>query len=74
MVETENQVEAHLDSHLNKLPAGDHASRAIVAQMKDDEARHAVNAKDLGAMELPLPVRGLMTLAAKVMTTVAHRI
>jgi ubiquinone biosynthesis monooxygenase Coq7 len=74
VVETENQVEAHLDSHLNRLPAGDHASRAIVAQMKDDEARHAVNAKDLGAMELPLPVRGLMTLAAKVMTTVAHRI
>jgi ubiquinone biosynthesis monooxygenase Coq7 len=74
VVETENQVEAHLDSHLNRLPAGDHASRAIVAQMKDDEARHALNAKDLGAMELPLPVKGLMSLAGKVMTTVAHRI
>lgn len=74
VVETENQVEAHLDSHLSLLPAGDHASRAIVAQMKDDEARHALDAQKLGAIELPLPVRGLMTLAAKVMTTVAHRI
>jgi ubiquinone biosynthesis monooxygenase Coq7 len=74
VVETENQVEAHLDSHLNRLPAGDHASRAIVAQMKDDEARHALDAKELGAIDLPPPVRGLMTAAAKVMTTVAHRI
>jgi ubiquinone biosynthesis monooxygenase Coq7 len=74
VVETENQVEAHLDSHLSLLPAGDHASRAIVAQMKDDEARHALNAKDLGAIELPLPVRGIMALAGKLMTTVAHRI
>lgn len=74
VVETENQVEAHLDSHLNRLPAGDHASRAIVAQMKDDEVRHAVNAKELGAMDLPAPVKGLMAAVAKVMTTVAHRI
>ncbi|BCO29165.1 2-nonaprenyl-3-methyl-6-methoxy-1,4-benzoquinol hydroxylase [Rhodoferax lithotrophicus] len=74
VVETENQVEAHLDSHMSRLPAGDHASRAIVAQMKDDEARHALNAKELGAVDLPAPVRGLMTAAAKVMTTIAHRI
>jgi len=74
VVETENQVEAHLDSHLSRLPAGDHASRAIVAQMKDDETRHALNAKELGAADLPFPVRGLMTAVAKVMTTVAHRI
>ena len=74
VVETENQVEAHLDSHLTRLPSGDHASRAIVAQMKDDEARHALNAKELGAIDLPLPVRGLMTAVAKVMTTVAHRV
>ena len=74
VVETENQVEAHLDSHLSRLPAGDHASRAIVAQMKDEEARHALNAKELGAADLPFPVRGLMTAVAKVMTTVAHRI
>jgi len=74
VVETENQVEAHLESHLSRLPAGDHASRAIVAQMKDDEARHALDAKELGAIDLPSPVKGLMSAVAKVMTTVAHRI
>lgn len=74
VVETENQVEAHLDGHLGRLPAGDHASRAIVAQMKDDEARHALNAKELGAIDLPAPVQALMKAAAKVMTTVAHRL
>jgi ubiquinone biosynthesis monooxygenase Coq7 len=74
VVETENQVEAHLESHLTRLPANDHASRAIVAQMKDDEARHALDAQKAGAAELPQPVRDLMKLAAKVMTTVAHRI
>ena len=74
VVETENQVEAHLQSHLSRLPTQDHASRAIVAQMKDDEARHAVDARRAGAMELPAPARALMKAAAKVMTTVAHRV
>jgi ubiquinone biosynthesis monooxygenase Coq7 len=74
VVETERQVEAHLASHMERLPAGDHASRAIVAQMKDDEARHAREAQHAGAVELPLPVKGLMRMAAKVMTTVAHRV
>jgi ubiquinone biosynthesis monooxygenase Coq7 len=74
VVETERQVEAHLASHMERLPPGDQASRAIVAQMKDDEARHAREAQHAGATELPEPVRGLMRLAARVMTTVAHRI
>ncbi len=74
VVEPERQVEAHLAGHMDRLPAHDHASRAIVAQMKDDEARHARDAQHAGAMELPPPVKGLMRLAAKVMTTVAHRI
>lgn len=74
VVETERQVEAHLASHLDRLPVNDHASRAIVAQMKDDEARHAREAQHAGAAELPAPVKGLMRAAAKVMTTVAHRI
>ncbi len=74
VVETERQVEAHLASHLEKLPEGDHESRAIVAQMKDDEARHALEASQAGAIELPTPVKRLMGLAAKVMTTVAHRV
>lgn len=74
VAETEQQVEAHLDSHLGRLPPGDHASRAIVTQMKLDEARHAAHAWSAGAAELPGPVRGMMRLASRVMTTVAHRI
>lgn len=74
VVETENQVEAHLQSHLTLLPANDHASRAIVAQMKDDEARHALDAQKAGAVALPRVVKNLMRAAAKVMTTVAHRV
>jgi ubiquinone biosynthesis monooxygenase Coq7 len=74
VVETERQVEAHLDSHLDRLPPHDLASRAIVAQMKDDEIRHAREAQHAGAAELPTPVKAVMKLAAKVMTTVAHRV
>ncbi len=74
VVETEKQVEAHLQSHMQLLPVGDHASRAIVAQMKDDEARHARDAQAAGAVPMPAPVRALMRVAAKVMTSVAHRI
>jgi ubiquinone biosynthesis monooxygenase Coq7 len=54
------------------LPVQDHASRAIVAQMAEDEVRHAVDAQKAGAMELPQPVKRLMKAAAKVMTTTAH--
>jgi ubiquinone biosynthesis monooxygenase Coq7 len=74
VVETEHQVGAHLKSHLDALPAGDHASRAIVAQMHDDEMQHARDAQAAGATELPQPVKQLMRAAAKVMTTVAERI
>jgi ubiquinone biosynthesis monooxygenase Coq7 len=74
VVETERQVEAHLDSHLGLLPTNDGASRAIVAQMKTDEAQHAKEAQLAGAAELPAPFKTMMQLAAKVMTTVAHRI
>ena len=74
VVETERQVGAHLQSHLDKLPENDHASRAIVVQMHDDELRHAQDAQDAGAVELPQPVKELMRAAAKVMTTVAQRI
>ena len=74
VVETETQVGAHLKSHLESQPAGDHASRAIVAQMHDDEMRHAHEAQAAGATELPAPVKHLMRATAKVMTTVAERI
>ncbi len=74
VVETERQVEAHLDSHLSRLPPTDQSSRAIVAQMKADEARHAHEALDAGAVSLPKGARALMRGAAKVMTTTAHYI
>ncbi len=74
VVETERQVEAHLQSHMDRLPAADSASRAIVAQMKTDEMAHAQMAMKAGAVELPRPVKSLMQLASKVMTTVAHRV
>jgi ubiquinone biosynthesis monooxygenase Coq7 len=74
VVETERQVEAHLNSHLSELPASDLRSRAIVAQMRDDEVAHAEAAAQLGAAELPLPVKKVMQAMAKVMTTAAYRI
>ncbi|WP_047198232.1 2-polyprenyl-3-methyl-6-methoxy-1,4-benzoquinone monooxygenase [Caldimonas brevitalea] len=74
VVETERQVEQHLESHLERLPAQDQASRAIVEHMKQDEARHATQAEEAGAMRLPWPVRMTMRAAAKVMTTTAHYI
>ena len=72
VVETERQVEHHLESHLERLPAGDLASRAIVDQMRSDEASHAAAAERAGGVALPAPVRGAMRLAAKVMTGTAH--
>ncbi|MDV7392692.1 demethoxyubiquinone hydroxylase family protein, partial [Arthrospira platensis SPKY1] len=68
------QVERHLKGHLDTLPAEDKRSRAIVAQMKLDEAEHADMAVRLGAHELPAPAKGAMQLAAKLMTTVAYRV
>ena len=72
VIETEKQVEQHLASHLQRLPPGDTASRAIVDQMRQDEARHAREAEEAGGVRPPLPVRWLMRAAAKVMTTTAH--
>lgn len=74
MAETERQVEQHLQGHLDRLPESDAPSRAIVAQMKEDEVRHADAATALGGAELPLPVRMAMRLAARVMTRTAHYI
>ena len=74
VVETERQVERHLEGHLERLPATDLASRVIVEQMKEDEALHASQAEAAGAMALPMPARWLMRAAAKVMTSTAHYI
>ena len=74
VVETERQVEAHLEEHLRTLPAADLRSRAILEVMKADEARHADNAEAAGARVLPQPVPALMAAASKLMKTVAYRI
>jgi ubiquinone biosynthesis monooxygenase Coq7 len=74
VMETERQVEQHLQSHLDRLPAADRASRAVVQQMKEDEARHGAAAQRAGAETLPLPVRWAMRAAARVMTGTAHYI
>ena len=72
--ETEDQVGAHLEEHLARLPENDVKSRAIITQMAADEAHHGQKAVDLGAASLPAPVRGLMKLTSKIMTTLSYRI
>jgi ubiquinone biosynthesis monooxygenase Coq7 len=74
LAETERQVEAHLDGHLQQLPEQDARSRAIVEQMKVDEAKHAQTALDHGGAPLPMPVKQVMRFAAEVMRKTARRI
>src|SRR5690606_3458253 len=74
VVETERQVEAHLEEHLQTLPEADQRSRAILRVMKDDEARHADNAEQAGARILPQPIPTVMAAASKLMKAVAYRI
>ena len=68
LAETERQVEGHLAGHLDRLPPQDEKSRAVLEQMKDDEARHARTAIEHGAAELPAPVKLAMKLGSRVMT------
>jgi ubiquinone biosynthesis monooxygenase Coq7 len=72
LAETERQVVAHLDGHLAKLPSEDWRSRAIVAEMRMDEARHATTALEHGGAELPAPARALMRVASAVMTRMSY--
>jgi 3-demethoxyubiquinol 3-hydroxylase len=72
VTETERQVEGHLASHLDRLPASDQRSRAIVELMRSDEGAHAQAARTLGATELPGPIPTLMRLTARVMTGTAY--
>jgi 3-demethoxyubiquinol 3-hydroxylase len=74
LAETERQVGEHLAGHLERLPAHDRRTRVVVDAMRADEARHRDTAVQLGAAELPTPVKQAMRLAAKVMTTVAYRV
>jgi len=72
VAETEKQVGQHLESHLRDLPHGDARTRAIIEQMRVDEARHGQSATNAGANELPPPIRALMKLTSKVMTRTAY--
>ena len=72
--ETEQQVCSHLDRHLQRLPAQDQRSRSIIETMREDELRHAVNAEQAGAAELPRAIKAAMTFVSKVMTFTAYRI
>ena len=74
LAETERQVEGHLDGHLEQLPVQDEKSRAIVAQMKEDEARHASTALAHGAAELPEPVKQAMRISSRLMTVSTYRL
>ena len=74
IAETERQVVRHLESHLDGLPDDDGRSRAIVATMRDEEDEHGKAAIAAGAAELPGPVKQLMKLSARVMTTAAYRV
>ncbi|HHW4679591.1 MAG TPA: 2-polyprenyl-3-methyl-6-methoxy-1,4-benzoquinone monooxygenase [Xylella sp.] len=74
VVETERQVEAHLDQHLQTLPEMDRRSREILLVMKVDEANHAQQAEQAGARLLPSPIPSMMALAANLMKVVAYRI
>lgn len=72
VVETERQVEGHLNEHLTRLPARDARSRGIVAAMKADEISHGAAAQAAGAAELPPPARELMRITARIMTRTAY--
>ena len=74
LAETEHQVEEHLAGHLEALPEADRRTRAVVEAMRADEARHRASAVQLGAAELPEPVKRAMRVASRVMTTVAYRV
>ena len=74
LAETERQVEAHLDSHLERLPAEDLRSREILEQMREDEISHAATAVRLGARELPAVIKQAMLLSSRVMTQVSYHL
>ena len=72
LAETEKQVVHHLESHLDQIPEADQRSRAVLEQMKIDEAKHATTAIESGGAELPEPVKKVMTLMSQVMTKTAY--
>ena len=72
LAETERQVEKHLETHLNRLPRTDEASRTILVQMKKDEVAHATTAIKKGGAELPNVIKQIMKLGSSLMTTTSQ--
>lgn len=72
VAETERQVSAHLQSHLQRIPGEDKKSQAILQQMQEDEEQHAAQAVDAGAAELPYPIKQLMNTVSKIMTKTSY--
>lgn len=72
--ETEKQVESHLTEHLEKIPKHDNKSRAVLEQMREDEIRHAHMAHDSGAADLPAPIKNIMAITSKIMTSFSYKI
>ena len=70
--ETERQVERHLDDHLQRLPAADTRSRAILEAMREDEIAHGTRARSAGGVDLPAPIRTVMRHTARIMTRTAR--
>lgn len=68
VAETEKQVIEHLDAHLGQISEADRKSRAVIEQMRIDEAHHGETAKQAGAASLPAPVQWLMQRVSKLMT------
>lgn len=74
VAETERQVEGHLDEHLEQVPVEDTRTRAVLEQMKADEIEHGRKAVHHGGVPLPAPIRALMKITAKLMTTSVYRV
>ena len=74
LAETEKQVSEHLEGHLQRLPAEDHESRAILEQMRDEEVQHGEGAIEKGGAELPAVAKNMMRFTAKIMTSVSYRL
>lgn len=74
VAETEDQVVKHLDSHLHQVPESDKRTRAILEQMKTDEERHGTTAINAGGAQLPEPIKKMMALSSKIMTSIAYKI
>ena len=74
LAETEKQVSSHLDKHLVELSKNDVKTKKILEQMRLDEHQHEISAKELGATELPKPIKKVMGITSKIMTTLTYKL